>query len=73
MPNDGSFKLTPLGQKIEGYLPEANCNRCEHFQTCGIWRSCAGIEQQFQIIKLTDMLKLLPRVCPQYSVKTEVE
>lgn len=62
------FTLGKEGAKIEGFLPEANCNRCAHFKTCGIWRATATIEQAGMPIKLTEFLKTLPRICPEYSV-----
>ena len=65
------FDVTEEGAKIEGFIPEANCNRCAHFKQCGIWRTCAGVEQQGYPIKLVEFLKTLPRICPSYEVKVE--
>lgn len=65
------FSLSEEGKKIEGFLPEANCNRCSHFKTCAIWRQCAGVQQAGLPIKLEDFLKTLPRICPEYEVKVE--
>jgi hypothetical protein len=64
------FHLTPEGQKMME-APEANCNRCSHFATCGVWRTCAAVEQQYQEPKLVDFLKTLPKICPNYDVTVE--
>lgn len=66
------FHVSEEGAKIEA-PPAANCNRCAHFRTCGIWRICAGVEQQYgdNAPLLVEFLKTLPRICPQYEVKVE--
>lgn len=68
-----TFDLTNEGKNIEAYLPEANCNRCSHFKMCAIWRTVAQVEQNGLPVKLVDFFKVLPRICPEYEVKTDAE